>query len=72
MPKKEGSEFASNDGIYRGLINCINEDGRNELRKYIQSIFFKEKIEKREKEIEDMEELKKKYLEKKEEDKNSD
>jgi hypothetical protein len=54
----QGSAYPND---YYGLIHGVGEDIKQDLRKYINSIFFKEKEEQKKREKEEFEEAKKKY-----------
>jgi len=70
VPFKEAKKGEYPNGCYRGLIHSINESERSELRRYINTTFFKELEEKKASELEQFQALnEQKKLEKEEEGK---
>ncbi len=60
--KKEGDASGEN---YRALIHGVGEDGKKDLRQFINSVFFREKQEKRKLEKEEFDKKNKAYADKK-------
>lgn len=62
MPPPNGSSISSQ---FYGLIHGIGEEEKMELRKYVNSIFFRELNQEKEKDAEEVEMVKQQYLEQK-------